>query len=56
MSKFILLSIIIAMIAIPARQAHQKNPRVGLKKVVVQMLLYEVFYIFALKYLYGRFD
>jgi len=56
MSKIILLSIIVAMIAIPARLAREKNPRVALKRVVVQMLLYEVFYIFALKYLYGRFD
>jgi len=56
MSKIILLSIIIAMIAIPARLAREKNPRAALKRVVVQMLLYEVFYIFALKYLYGRFD
>jgi len=56
MSKLILLSIIIAMIAIPARLAHEKSPRVGLKRVVVQMLIFEAFYIFALKFLYGRFD
>ena len=56
MSKLILLSIIIAMIAIPARLAREKDPKVGLKRVVVQMLVFLVGYIFALKFLYGRFD
>ncbi len=55
MSKLILLSILIAMIGIPARAARQKNPRKALKSVVVQMLIFEAFYWFALRFLYGRF-
>jgi len=56
MSKIILLSIIIAMIAIPARLARVKDAKAGLKRVIVQMLVFDVFYILALKFLYGRWD
>jgi|GEM_PF-878332 len=55
MSKLILMSIMIAMIGIPARAAREKNSRKALKNVIVQMLAFEVFYLFALSYLYGRF-
>jgi hypothetical protein len=55
MSKLILMSIIIATVVIPTRAAREKNPRNGLRKAVVQMLLFEAFYLFALRFLYGRF-
>jgi hypothetical protein len=55
MSKLILLSLLFAMIGIPARAARDKNPRKALRKVIVQMLIFEVFYLFALRYIYGRF-
>jgi hypothetical protein len=55
MSKLILLSLLFAMIWIPARAAREKNPRKALRKVIVQMLIFEVFYLFALRFLYGRF-
>jgi F0F1-type ATP synthase membrane subunit c/vacuolar-type H+-ATPase subunit K len=56
MSKLILMSILIGMIGIPARAARAKNPRKALKSLIVQMLLFEAFYLFALSYLYGRFS
>ena len=56
MSKLILMSVLIAMIGIPAWAAREKNPRKALKQVVVRMLIFEAFYLFALRYLYGRFD
>jgi hypothetical protein len=55
MSKLILLSLLIAMIGIPARAAREKNSRKALRKVIVQTLIFEIFYLFALRYLYGRF-
>jgi hypothetical protein len=55
MSKLILMSVLIAMIGIPARAAREKNPRKALKRVIVQMLIFDAFYLFALMYLYGRF-
>jgi hypothetical protein len=55
MSKLIELSIIIALIAIPARAARQKNPRLGLRKMIINMLIFEVFYVFSMRFLHGRF-
>jgi hypothetical protein len=55
MAKLILISILFAMIGIPARAAREKNPRKGLRKALVQMLLFEAFYLFALRYLYAHF-
>jgi hypothetical protein len=54
MSKLMLLSIMIATIALPARAARRKNPRVGFRKMVVHMLVFEALYLFALRFLYGR--
>ena len=56
MAKLILLSLLFAMIGIPARAAREKNPHVGLRKVVVQMLIFEALYVFALKYVYAHFS
>jgi hypothetical protein len=56
MSKLILLSIVIGMITIPVRAARVKDARKGLRKVIVQTLIFEVVYLFALRFLWGRFD
>jgi hypothetical protein len=55
MSKFILLSLLIAMVAIPARAARDPRPHRGLKRALVQGVGYYAFYMFALMYLWGRF-
>lgn len=55
MSKLILMSIMIAMFAIPIRASREKDARKGLKKAVVQLLIFEAFYVFALRFLWGRF-
>ncbi len=55
MAKLILFSLLFGMIGIPARAAREKNPRNGLRKVVVQMLIFEALYLLALKYVYGHF-
>lgn len=54
MSKLILLSIIIANIALPARAAREKSPRKGLRKAILYVCLFNAFYLFSLLYLYGR--
>jgi hypothetical protein len=54
MSKLILISVIIAAIAIPARAAREENPRKGLRKAIIQTLFFHAFYAFALCYLWGR--
>ena len=54
MSKLVLLSIVIATIALPARAARESSPRKGLRKVIIWMLVFEVFYVLALIFLFGR--
>lgn len=56
MAKLILLSLLFAMLGIPARAAREKNPRKGLRKVIVQFLIFEALYLLALKYVYGHFS
>ena len=52
MSKLLLLSIIFASIALPARAARIKDPRLGFRKVVIYMLLFDAFYLVVLRFLY----
>lgn len=54
MSKLLLMSILIAMITIPTRAAREPDPKQGLKRAIKQMVIFEVFYVFALLYLWGR--
>lgn len=54
MSKLLLLSIIIATIALPARAANFASPKLGLRKVIIWMLYFEAFYAFSLNYLVNR--
>lgn len=54
MSKLLVLSIMIAMLVIPTRAARDPKPKRGLKRAVVNMLLYGAFYAFAMIYLWGR--
>ena len=54
MGKLLLLSIVIATVAIPARAAREKNARKGLRKALLQMAVFNVFYLLGLLYLYGR--
>ena len=48
------MSCIIALLVIPARAAREPNSRRGLKKALVQMLLFYGLYAFALIFLWGR--
>jgi hypothetical protein len=55
MSKLLLLSILVATIALPARAATKsKNPKAGLKKALVHVAIFNVMYLLGLIYLYGR--
>ena len=54
MSKLILISMIIAMIAIPAQAAREKSSKNGYRLAVVRTLMFNAFYAFALVFLWGR--
>ena len=56
MKNVILLSIIIASIVVPAKAARLKDPRKGFKRMVRNMLLFALFYVFAVMYIYPRFS
>jgi len=56
MSKLILMSIVIAIVVIPVRVSRDPDPRKGIRKLVKHMLLFELFYLFAVRFLWGRFD
>ena len=54
MSKSLLLSVVLAIIALPVIAAQEKSPKVGLKKALVYMVIFNVCYILALRFLLGH--
>lgn len=54
MKKLILLSVIIAAIVIPLRNAKAKNARAGLKKTLVQTVVFNFIYLFLIIYVWNR--
>jgi hypothetical protein len=50
MSKMILLSAVIAIVALPIRAAKEKNPKVALKKALTYLVVFNVLYILALRF------
>jgi hypothetical protein len=55
MSKFILISTVLAMVVLPIIAAREKDAQKGLKKLVVRLLAFQVLYLLALRFLWGRF-
>jgi uncharacterized membrane protein YidH (DUF202 family) len=54
MSKLILLSVLVAMVALPAWAAREKNPRRALKRAVLLMVAFNLAYAFAVLVLVPR--
>lgn len=50
--KLLLISIIIASVAIPVWTARDANPRRGLRRAVVVTAAFNLLYLLAVKYLY----
>ena len=55
MAKFLEITILIALIAIPARAARDPNPKKGLKKAIVHAIYFNLLYLFILMFVHGRF-
>jgi hypothetical protein len=51
-SKLLLISILIMMVAIPVRFSHARNPGVGLRRTLAGFLIYNVFYWLAVVVIY----
>ena len=56
MKKIILISILLATIAIPTRMANEPNPRLALKKALLYSVLFNVVYWLLLLLVYPRLD
>jgi hypothetical protein len=55
MAKLILMSMLIAMVAIPTRAARDPDPMRGLRRALTQVLMFEVAYAFAVRFLWAKF-
>jgi hypothetical protein len=54
MQKFLLISLLVATIAIPMRAAKLASPTRGLRKTVVGLVIFNVVYLFFLRFIYPR--
>jgi hypothetical protein len=54
MGKLILVSILIATVAIPMRAATDPSPRRGMQRAILWMAAFDVVYVLAVVYVYPR--
>jgi hypothetical protein len=54
MAKLVLLSVVIGMIAIPVMTARVASPRRGLQWTIILIVLFNLFYLFAVRFIYPR--
>jgi len=54
MAKLFLLSVMIAVIALPARAARSANPRLGFRKALIHASVFFAFYVAGLIWVNGR--
>jgi hypothetical protein len=52
--KLLLVSIVIATVAVPLRAARNPSAIVGLRRMVAALLAFEVLYLAALLFIYPR--
>ena len=54
MRKTLLMSIVVAMIAIPMLAAREKNPVRAVKKALLYAFGFAIFYLLAIRFIYPR--
>jgi hypothetical protein len=54
MGSALLFSVLLATVIIPVRAARDENPRRGLRKAIIQTLIFQFFWVLALAYEYPR--
>jgi len=52
--KLLLVSLLIATIAVPMRAARMRGPRRGLRRAVFWTLAFNLLYLFAIRVIYPR--
>jgi hypothetical protein len=55
-AKLLLLSIVVAMVAIPMLAARDKSGHRALQKTVLLMVAFNLFYLFAVRFIYPRLN
>jgi hypothetical protein len=51
MHKLVLLSAVLSIIVLPVIASRAKNPKAGLKKALIYMVVFNVCYLLALRFL-----
>jgi hypothetical protein len=51
-AKLLLFSVIIMMIAVPMICASERDPRRGFQRMVLILVVYNLFYLFAVRFIY----
>ena len=54
MGKLILMSVLVATVAVPALAARRRGARAGLGRLVWWALAFNVFYLLAVRFIYPR--
>jgi membrane-associated HD superfamily phosphohydrolase len=53
-AKLLLLSVVIALIALPLLTARDRNARRGLKKAILLVITFNLLYLFLVRFVYPR--
>jgi hypothetical protein len=56
MKKFLLLSVLYAMILLPSLAARERHPVRGVKKAILMMVIFNICYAFAVLVIWPRLD
>ncbi len=56
MKKFMLLSVLYAMILLPSLAARERHPARGVKKTILMMVIFNLCYAFAVLVIWTRMD
>jgi hypothetical protein len=54
MARMLLISILVALVALPSIAAREKNHTRALKKAVFLFVAFNILYLFSIRYLYIR--
>jgi len=54
LAKLLLFSTVLMMVAIPAACAREKDARRGFHRMVLLIIAYNLFYLFAVRFIYPR--
>jgi hypothetical protein len=53
-AKLVLFSVVIAMIALPILTARDSSPRRGLNRTLLLVIVFNVLYLLAVRFIYPR--